>query len=383
MSNLLFVDHSPVLGGAEKSLLLLLAHLDRQQWQPHLVGVPGDLLEEAARLGISVYPMALPRLRRSARFPADWLGMTRSLARLATQLNSAALVANTVRAAIYCAPAGQIARRPFIWYMRDFWLGEGPGNPSLDYFGKWLLGRSASRIITNSQAVAAHLPPSPKIVTILNGLDLAAFDPQLDGQAFRQQFQIPLDVPLVGMVGRLRPWKGQTQFLEMAAKIAKSWPQTHFVIIGGDPFEVGDGYPGRVQQLATELGLDHCLTFTGQLQDVRPGLAALDIFVHPGQPEPFGLVNIEAMAMSRPVVAFRHGALPEIVVEGQTGLLVAPNDEASLAQTVLRLLKDERLQQQMGMSGRERALSHFSIHRVVSQFQATLLTTIPPHSHYL
>lgn len=373
MSSLLFVDHSPVLGGAERSLLLLLTHLDRQQWQPHLAGVPGELLQNAERFGLTTQQITIPRLRRSVRFPADWLATAGKLARFARQFKATAIIANTVRSAIYCAPAGLLSHCPFIWYMRDFWLGEGPGNHHLDYFGKWLLAQSATRIITNSQAVAAHLPPSPKIITIPNGLDLTAFDPNLDGRTFRQQFHIAFDAPLIGMVGRLRPWKGQETFLRMAAQIIPHYPQAHFVIVGGDPFEIGDGYPGRVQQLATGLGLDHQLTFTGHLADVRPGLAALDIFVHPGQPEPFGLVNIEAMAMARPVVAFAHGALPEIVVEGQTGLLVTANDKDGLALAVLQLLRDEGLRRQMGLSGRERAMTHFSIQRVVAQFQAALL----------
>ena len=375
MSNLLFVDHSPVLGGAERSLLLLLAHLDR--WQPHLVGVPGQLLQEAKQQDIAVHQVTLPRLRRSARFLADWWVTAAKLARLARQLKATAIIANTVRSAIYCAPAGQLARCPFVWYMRDFWLGEEPGNRHLDYLGKWFLTQSATQIITNSQAVASHLPPSPKITAIPNGLDLTTFDPTLDGQPFRCQFQIPVDVPLIGMVGRLRPWKGQETFLRVAAQLISQQPKAHFVIIGDDPFEVGDGYPGRIRQLATNLGLNHCLTFTGQLADVRPGLAALDVFVHPGRPEPFGLVNIEAMAMARPVVAFAHGALPEIVVEGQTGLLVPANDEQALTQAIIQLLKDNELRQQMGLAGRERAMTHFSIQRVVAQFQAMLLTITP------
>ncbi len=98
----------------------------------------------------------------------------------------------------------------------------------------------------------------------------------------------------------------------------------------------------------------------------------MDIFVHPGQPEPFGLVNIEAMAMARPVVAFAHGALPEIVVHGQTGLLVPPGDVIALANAVRTLLADPEQRRAMGCAGRERVETHFTIQRVAHEVEAAL-----------
>ena len=80
---ILLIDHAPALGGAEHSLLLLLKHLDHARWQPHLVGVEGPLLAEAAALGIAVHPLPLPRLRRSFRFPLDWFQIAWRIARLA------------------------------------------------------------------------------------------------------------------------------------------------------------------------------------------------------------------------------------------------------------------------------------------------------------
>jgi starch synthase len=93
----------------------------------------------------------------------------------------------------------------------------------------------------------------------------------------------------------------------------------------------------------------------------------MHIFVHPGDPEPFGLVNIEAMASGKPVVAFDHGALPEIVLHGETGILVPPKDPAGLAQAVISLLKDPHLCSEMGQRGRQRACRRFRIEETAAK----------------
>ena len=377
MSTALFVDHASSLGGAERSLLLLVRHLDCHAWEPRVACGEGALAEQAWAAGIPTSVVDLPRLRRSIAFPWDWWRGARSLAHSAREVNAKVLVANTVRAAFYGLPAARLARTPFVWYMRDFWLSESrPQHIWMDTLLKRLLCAGASRVITNSHAVARHLPCPGKIRVVHNGIDLSAFDPRRDGSSFRSRHKIPLDVPLIGMVGRLRPWKGQHRFVEMADQVAIHDPSAYFVVVGGSPFEVADDYPNRLRQMAAERGLEGRLIFAGHLEDVEGALAAMDVFVHPGDPEPFGLVNVEAMAMGLPVVAFAHGALPEIVVDGETGRLVPPGDVAALSSAVLELLDDVQRRQQWGLAGRARAKRHFSIERTAAEVSAVLKALI-------
>lgn len=373
---ILFVDHAEQLGGAEHSLLLLMQHLDATLWQPHLACPAGALAQAAQRLGIPWHNVALPRLRRSWRVGLDWGQGAAALARVAEQCGAAALVANTVRAAFYTSLAARFGKRPFLWHMRDFWLSETqPRYRQIDSFVKKMLCRTAVQIIANSRATAQHLP-CPNVSVVHNGISLAQFSGHEAGTDFRQAHAIPLDVPLVGIVGRLRPWKGQHHFIEMAAMVTMRCPLAHFVIVGGSPLNQDNDYPKLLHQLVRYKNLAEKVHFTGQLTDVVPAIAALDIFVHSGDPEPFGLVNIEAMAASKPVVAFAHGALPEIVESGGTGLLVPPYDVTNLAEAVMNLLESPERRIEMGLAGRRRVEQQFTIQQTAVHISTILQKTL-------
>lgn len=374
---LLYVDHATALGGAEQSLLLLLSHLDRTRWEPHLICAPGPVAKEAKALGLPVHALALPRLRGSGRAATSMLGSVRAIMHVSTAIDASLLAANTVRAAFYTAPAASLLRRPYLWHMRDFWLSETrPKRHWPDTLLKWFLVQPAEVVVANSAAVARHLPRSKKVHVIQNGIAVERFQPGMGRELFRRHHGIPPQVPVVGIVGRLRPWKGQDTFLRIAARVAAIMPDVFFAVIGGAPFAVEGAYPRALHRLASDLGIARQTVFTGQLDDVRPALAGLDVFVHAGEPEPFGLVNVEAMAMGLPVVAFDHGALREIVVAGETGVLCAPADEDAMAEAVVRLLQDRENAAAMGRAGRERAEKQFTISRVVAEMDALLAETI-------
>jgi glycosyltransferase involved in cell wall biosynthesis len=373
--SILFVDHSAALGGAEHSLLLLIRHLDPNLWRPVLACGAGDLADAARRESIPTIDIALPRLRRSARAPADWYTGARTLSQIVRAGHCSALYTNTIRATWYGALAARLSGLPLVWHMRDFWLGEtAPRQRWADRLGKRLLQRAAAEVIANSAAVAAILPSQKRVAVVPNGIELSDYVPGNGREAFRAGCGIPADAPVVGMVGRLRPWKGQVRFLRMASALDQE--EAHYLVVGGEPFGLPDDYRRQLLALTDSLGLADRVHFTGQLADPRPALAAMDIYVHPGDPEPFGLVNIEAMAMALPVVAFAHGALPEIVREGVTGLLVPPLDERALAGTVLALLHTPQRAKALGAAGRARALECYGAATMAGRISALLEVTM-------
>lgn len=374
--NILFVDHAPAMGGAEHSLLMILKRLDRTRWQPHLSCNAGKLAETAARQNIATHIVPMPRLRRSLQAVQHlWTGI-QTLCDTARKTGAQLIVANTVRAAFYAAPAAKLMSLPFVWYRRDFWLGESaPRHKIFDTLGKQLICALTTRIIANSEATAIRQPCPRKIQVIYNGIEIERFNPQLDGTALRQRFHIPLDAPLIGSLGRLTSIKRQDTFLRVLAEVRKELPETYGLIVGGAIFG-DDSYAKELQQLTEQLGLAEHVIFTGQLEAPQTALAAMDVFVQPGDPEAFGLVNVEAMAMEKPLVAFAHGALPNIIVEAQTGHLIPSGDESHMTQSILELLRNPQQCRAMGQAGRARVKEAFTIERTVQEIEVALDTIL-------
>ena len=166
---------------------------------------------------------------------------------------------------------------------------------------------------------------------------------------------------LVGTVGWLSPWKQTEHFLEMAAQVARGCAEARFVVVGEAANPRYAAYVEDLQARAQER-LGERIRFVGALpaEEMPAAMAALDLLVHTARAEPLGLVLVEAMAMERPVVAYGDGGVPEVVVDGETGLLVPPGDVAALAQAVVRLVRDRPQREALGRAGRERVLARFT-----------------------
>lgn len=357
---ILFLDHASAMGGAEYSLLSIMKHLDKKQWKVQLAAPPGALLKHVQHAGIKTHEIQLGSLRSGLQLPFHAPKSLWQMIRIIKNSKVRLVYANTPRTAVFGALAARFSGVPCIWHMRDFWLSESkPRYLWIDrIFKKWLLAL-VDHVITNSNATAAHLPRhSTKISIIHNGIDPLAADMEADKNVFRKQQGIPKTALVVGMAARLRPWKGQKRFINAMHKVAKIKPETYFLIVGGDEFSADNTYEKSLRQQVADLKLESRVIFTGQLSDINPALNSMDIFVHPGDPEPFGRVNLEAMRLAKPVVALNQGALPEIVIHNESGLLVPP-DDTSLANAILQLLDAPEQRQAMGLNGQKRVMDYF------------------------
>ncbi|MEO0132934.1 MAG: glycosyltransferase family 4 protein [candidate division WOR-3 bacterium] len=177
---------------------------------------------------------------------------------------------------------------------------------------------------------------------------------------------VNLSKPIIGTVSRLLHQKGVHVLLDAFAKCLDQHPQASLVI-------VGDGlYRNQLEEQARTLGIAENTHFLGYLQ--QPRLSAVvsefDIFAFPTFGEGFGLVLLEAMAVSKPVVASNVMAIPEIVIDGKTGLLVPPDNADALAQALVKLIENPTLCQQFGMAGRQRLEQEFTVDRMVEKTSA-------------
>jgi len=244
-------------------------------------------------------------------------------------------------------------------YTADSWSAAGL-LPFLD-----LVWRRADGVIAISQAVAdwlvrARRVSADRVRVIHYGIEPEPFlAPHPDA---RTRWGLP-DGPLVTAIGRLTPHKGFATLITAWRTVRDRMPNAMLVIAGWD---VG-GYRQELQSLVEALHLPAAVRLVGFVDDVPAFLAAGDVFALPSTSEGFGQVVIEAMAAARPVVVSRIPPLTEIVADGDTGLLVPPEDADALAAAILSLLETPCHAGEMGARARARVLAEFSAARMAEQ----------------
>jgi len=170
-----------------------------------------------------------------------------------------------------------------------------------------------------------------------------------------------------GIFGRVVEWKGIREFIQAAGEVIEEIPEARGFVVG----DISDGEKSFFQamvQLVADLGLTKKVMFTGYRKDVPALMGLMDVIVHAStRPEPFGMVIIEGMAMKKPVVATKGGGALDIVIDGETGLLVEMGDARALGQAISTLLQQPDLRQTMGLSGRARVERQFTSRRYADQ----------------
>ena len=231
-------------------------------------------------------------------------------------------------------------------------------------------------IVAISNAVAREMfcvsgKVHSKVVTCYDWLDMERVGHAGQVGTFRREIGISEHSVLIGVVGRLEPWKGQHVFVRAAAEIARVHPEARFVVVGGKVLGRGrEKYLAELKTLAQRLKILDKINFTGYREDITNIMDSLDIYVHSSiEPEPFGLVVMEAMSMGKPVVAPREGGVLEQVVQGKTGLFYEPGDYCGMAISVCLLIENPKLAHRMGQAGKERVCRVFNRAMLSNRFK--------------
>ena len=207
---------------------------------------------------------------------------------------------------------------------------------------------------------------------IVLGTDLHQFDPshfkKMEAQKF---FGLPLDKKIVGVLGRLDKLKGQDILLRSAPEVIEQHPHVLF-LVAGDETAGEHGYKEYLLELCRSLEIERYVKFIPFTEDVPQLMAALDVFVLPSFSETFGLIVVEAMAMGRPIIATNAGGLPEIIVNGKTGLLIKPKDANAVARAIHRILTDAALRSSLSHSARREAFKKYDFEHCVDSLLASL-----------
>lgn len=238
--------------------------------------------------------------------------------------------------------------------------------------------RPVDRFICASAAIGRILEHDgvdpARIVTVHEGVDLAhvAAAPPV---SIHETFWLPHGAPVVLNVAALVPHKGQRYLIDAFAQVVRQVPDARLVILGQG--ELHDSLAAQVRHLALE---KHVL-LPGFRTDVLSLLKTADLFVMSSVMEGLGTSLLDAMACARPIVATEAGGIPEVVVDGETGLLVPPRDAAALADALVAVLRDQDLARRFGTAGYEHVHRRFTVERMVAETARVydvLLSAPPP-----
>jgi glycosyltransferase involved in cell wall biosynthesis len=370
--SVLFIERNgDIRGGGHISLVNILRHIDKELFKPYLVcSAQGSLREKVNEMGIASEIIEIKSLKRLNIFSL-FIAILK-LCRLIRRWDIKIVHSNagSTRDTLYSGVAARLAGIPFIWHVRVIESGG--------IFDR-LISLFSTKIIVISEAVKRrfHWIKNPKkLVVIPNGVDIKRFNPSsIKIEDLKKEFGFKKEDFVIGTVGQLIPWKGINYLIDAFYIVRKENPEVKLLIVG-DEVPRGSGYRKKLEEMVNSLDLKDEVVFTGFKEDIPEIMGVIDIFVLPSINEPFGRVLIEAMSMEKPVVATKGGGVPEIVVDGVTGILVPLKDPEAMAKAVLTLIRDKKLAIRMGKSGRERVEKFFTIEEHLKRIQEIYLELI-------
>ncbi len=340
------------VAGAEQHLLRLLPALRERGVDARFVGLDvegSDATRMYTRLAEAGVPFEHVRCAGDVS-PR----MARDVVRVIRELRPDLLHTHLVHSDVYGAVAARLTHVPYLSTRHnDDRYQLGP----FRYVDR-TFASGARKLIAISDAVRRFLVaaglPAQKFETIHYGLDQM---PSLASERTPQEAGVPAGAPLALAIGRLIEQKDHETLLRAFALVRANAPDAMLAILGDGPLA------GRTRALAEELGLGDAVVMPGRLE-TRDWLERADVFVHSSLWEGFGIVLLEAMLAELPIAATRVSAVPEIVVDGETGLLVDPGDVNALAAALGGLLADPARARALGAAGLARAQTQFSVSRM-------------------
>lgn len=377
--NILFLDQSGKLGGAELCLLDIAS-----TFQPSckvLLLSDGPFAQALDEHGIEVDVLAptTVNVRKGSNLLQGVTGLAQTMptiARVAAQAKGYDLIyANTPKALIVGALASILCDRPLVYHLHDI--------ISADHFSAVnrrilvALANRAALVIANSQASkTAFLKAGGKpqrIDVVYNGFNLAAYEvPTASRQALRQSLQMD-GAFVIGHFSRLAPWKGQHILLEALSHC----PETVTALLVGDALFGEADYVAFLHHQVKDLGLQDRVKFLGFRHDIPQLMAACDLVTHTSTaPEPFGRVIVEAMLSGTPVIASAAGGAIELVEHDCTGWLCPPNDASALAKQICSTLTQPTITQTITQTAHQRAAAGFDGKHINQQI-SYLLKQLP------
>ena len=362
--NILFLDsiEKETYGGMEKWIRLTAAGLSKRGHQVTVAGRPGsEFLRRVASTGHSIRILELD-------ISGDFNPVT--IARLKKFLSVNRIDVVTVNFNKDIRLGGLAARLE--GSPRVIW-SVGLDITKNNLLHRYLTPKLVDGVIVPSQALKrqitrfGHIDPG-MVEVIPRGREDADFvRPSLQAAVdLRRKYRLPEESVVAVTVGRFVEQKGHRYLIEAAVEIVSKHPNVAFLFLGDGPLQ------NKLESQIAESNLERHFVFAGMLDDVDGDLTGVDIMIHPSVEEPFGNALIEGMWAGLPIVASRVGGIPEVVVEGQTALLVEPRQPGQLAAATLQLLGSPSRRESFGLAGQKRWRSQFQLETMIDRVERYL-----------
>jgi len=368
MRILITVPWGEPLGGAEAMLQAVLNGAREERHELELVFFqPGSWPDELDRAGFHVEVIAAGRLREVHK----WITSVIRLAGMLRRRQPDLILNWAAKTQLYGAPAAVLAGMAdrVVW-----WQHAIPRRGWLDGCATMLPTAAIGCTSAAAARAQARLFPARRTFVVpASAPEPLHSSPQ---EPLEHELPLPAGVPVVGLVARLQPWKGQDRLLRAQALLRERGHAMHTVIVGGDAYGLSSEYANSLPALVDELGLSGAVTLTGQVPDAGPYIERFDILVNASDPEPFGIVLLEGMSRGVAVVAVDAGGPREIVEHGRTGVLASSGEPSALADALEPLLVSPARRERVGAAGREKYAREFTDVAMRRRFFANLQDVI-------
>lgn len=378
MINILFVHQSAELYGSDKTLLLLLENLDRKSFFPVVI-LPNDgpLKEKLLQVNIEVHIAPVLKLHRKMFNPTNLVLFFKQIKSgvnamdlLNKKYNFDLVYSNTLAVLLGIIFASKRGIK-HIWHVHE--IIESPRIFKI-VFQKMLMLKSNSVVVYNSLATQEFWDINKvvrgKSLAIQNGQKLAEIECNVSNKKqLRESLFKVNDEIVIALIGRISRWKGQLVLLEAFKNLIKNHNAIKLVFVGSTPPNQEEFLENLKSQIRQNK-LENDVIIVPFQENIAAVWHSIDIAVVPStEPEPFGLVALEAMLAKKPVVASHHGGLSEIVVHNETGFLIEPSNVQSLTNALELLITDTEMRSNFGTNGYNRAKSEFSVEKYVHNFE--------------
>jgi glycosyltransferase involved in cell wall biosynthesis len=372
MKNILFIHQSSELYGSDKTLLLLLTHLDRFLFNP-IVVLPneGPLKSELEKINIKVVIAPVLKLYRNMfsfknmiQFYKDYKKAINILDTINKKYTIDVVYSNTLAVLLGMIYARKLQIK-HIWHVHEIIVHP---KSIANIFPK-LLTRYADLVICNSYATQKNLTQRApnlvnKSIVIHNGIDTNETSISYKN---KEDFGFSSSDVVITLVGRISRLKGHKWFLNTFIDYLDQLENINVLFVGS-PVGGQEFYLKEVEEIISSNKLEKRIKIIPFTADLNAIWKNTDIAVMPStEAESFGLVAAEAMLAQKPVIASNHGGLKEIVINNETGFLIEPNNEMELFNAILKLKSSPDLRIEMGESGRKRILSEFMLEKYIQK----------------